>query len=186
MPRFWIAVAYREHVQRGVEGGFAQVCHGKATPLQRMRPGDWLAYYSSVERLGEKAPCRRFTAVGIVGAREPYTFAMSETFVPFRRDVAFVREALEADVAPLVQRLSFIPNKARWGFPFMRGCFEVPDGDFVIIAEAMGVRLAERSPMPPVEGPGLLVGLTAPAAPAVGKRRRTSGSKAELIGVELS
>ena len=26
---YWIAVASREHVRRGVAGGFAQVCHGK-------------------------------------------------------------------------------------------------------------------------------------------------------------
>lgn len=184
MPRFWIAVACREHVLRGVEGGFAQVCHGKCGPLQRMRPGDWLAYYSSVERLGEKAPCRRFTAVGIVGAREAYEFAMSETFVPFRRDIEFFREAHDADVTPLIHRLSFIPNKARWGFPFMRGFFEVPERDFCVIADAMGVRLAERSPKAHEERSDLVAGLAAKASPATGKRRRSS--KAALAASETS
>lgn len=184
MPRFWIAVACREHVLRGVEGGFAQVCHGKCGPLQRMRPGDWLAYYSSVERLGEKAPCRRFTAVGIVGAREAYEFAMFETFVPFRRDIEFFREAHDADVTPLIHRLSFIPNKARWGFPFMRGFFEVPERDFCVIADAMGVRLAERSPKAHEERSDLVAGLAAKASPATGKRRRSS--KAALAASETS
>ena len=31
--RYWIGVACREHVGRGVAGGFAQLCHGKAAPL---------------------------------------------------------------------------------------------------------------------------------------------------------
>jgi hypothetical protein len=39
MTRYWIGVASKEHVQRGVLGGFAQVCHGKAGPLNRMEEG---------------------------------------------------------------------------------------------------------------------------------------------------
>jgi len=35
----WIAVACADHVALGVAGGFMQVCHGKAAPLRRMRPG---------------------------------------------------------------------------------------------------------------------------------------------------
>lgn len=44
--RYWIGVVSASHVSRGVQGGFAQLCHGKSAPLQRMRPGDWLIYYS--------------------------------------------------------------------------------------------------------------------------------------------
>ena len=40
MNRAWIAIASAEHVRRGVAGGFAQVCHGKAAPLRRLAPGD--------------------------------------------------------------------------------------------------------------------------------------------------
>ncbi len=32
----WLAVASREHVKRGIAGGFAQVCHGKPGPLKQM------------------------------------------------------------------------------------------------------------------------------------------------------
>ncbi len=35
--RYWIGVACKEHVLRGVTGGFCQVCHGKAAPLNHMR-----------------------------------------------------------------------------------------------------------------------------------------------------
>lgn len=34
----WIAVVSRAHVMRGVEGGFAQLCHGKRSPLAREVP----------------------------------------------------------------------------------------------------------------------------------------------------
>ena len=61
-PRHWIGVVSRQHVLRGVAGGFAQIGHGKAAPLRRMAVGDRLIYYSPVDVLGEAAPCRRFAA----------------------------------------------------------------------------------------------------------------------------
>ncbi|GAB4226009.1 MAG: hypothetical protein Tsb0021_01550 [Chlamydiales bacterium] len=36
MARYWIAVASKKHVQKGVLEGFAQVCHGKKGPLFSM------------------------------------------------------------------------------------------------------------------------------------------------------
>ncbi len=42
MTKFWIGVVSKEHVLRGVEGGFCQVCHGKKRPLNRMKKGDYL------------------------------------------------------------------------------------------------------------------------------------------------
>ncbi len=52
MRAAWIAVACAEHVRRGREGGFMQVCHGKAVPLRRIQPGDGVAYYSPTRELG--------------------------------------------------------------------------------------------------------------------------------------
>ncbi len=62
--RYWIGVSSKEHVMRGVQGGFAQVCHGKAGPLKQMQPNDWLIYYSPTLEFGGKEPCKAFTAVG--------------------------------------------------------------------------------------------------------------------------
>lgn len=137
MSNYWVAVASRNHVQRGIAGGFAQVCHGKAGPLQKMKGGDWLLYYSPTERFGEKDPCRRFTAIGIVSEKEPYLFKMNEDFIPWRRDVAFL-SAKEAPIEPLLDSLTCIPDKQRWGFPFRRGCFSIPERDFYLIVAAMG------------------------------------------------
>ena len=140
MSKYWIAVASREHVLRGVAGGFAQVCHGKAGPLRAMQENDWLVYYSPTERFGEPIPCRRFTAIGQVGSKAPYQYQMSEDFIPWRRDVIFVK-AKETEITPLIDKLSFIPDKKRWGFPFRRGCFAIPREDFQLIATSMGVSL---------------------------------------------
>lgn len=137
--KYWIAVASREHVLRGVAGGFCQVCHGKGGPLKTMSANDWIVYYSPVERFGGKEPCRRFTALGRILERAPYIFRMSDDFIPWRRDVAFMKIE-EAPIEPLIGDLSFIYDKKRWGFPFRRGCFHVPEEDFRQIAHSMGVK----------------------------------------------
>jgi hypothetical protein len=35
----WVAVASAEHVHKGKMGSFLQVCHGKITPLKRIKAG---------------------------------------------------------------------------------------------------------------------------------------------------
>jgi hypothetical protein len=139
--RHWIAVASREHVLRGVAGHFAQVGHGKGGPLLRMRPGDGIVYYAPAETMGG-APVRRFVAIGRIRDDRVYQGDMSaivgEPFQPFRRDVDWV-EAREAEIAPLLDDLSFIADKRHWGYPFRRGSFTVPEADFRKIAGAMGV-----------------------------------------------
>lgn len=136
MTRYWIGVASKEHVQKGVLGGFAQVCHGKAGPLNHMKGGDWIIYYSPTIKFGEKEPCQSFTAIGMIKSSDPYPFAMSEKFIPFRRDVAFIASK-EIPIKQLLESLLFIKDKKKWGLPFRRGCFEISKADFEIIAKAM-------------------------------------------------
>ena len=45
--KYWVAAISKEHTQRGVSGSFIQVCHGKQTPLKRIKKGDYLLVYSS-------------------------------------------------------------------------------------------------------------------------------------------
>jgi EVE domain len=138
MARYWIGVASKEHVLRGIAGGFCQVCHGKQTPLRRMEPGDWIIYYSPVEVFGEKTPCRKFTGIGKIVSGEPYQCQMAPDFIPWRRDVTFF-PGHEVAIEPLLDKLSCISNKKRWGFPFRRGLFEISREDFRVIASAMGI-----------------------------------------------
>src|SRR5438045_3247539 len=43
---YWIGVVSKSHVDKAVAGGFTQLNHGKAGPLERMREGDGFAFYS--------------------------------------------------------------------------------------------------------------------------------------------
>lgn len=138
MTKYWIGVASREHVQRGVQGGFAQVCHGKIGTLKYMSEGDWIIYYSPTFSFGGKDICRCFTAIGIVDKGEPYTFEMSKDFIPWRRNVTFLKSK-EVLIESLLDDLSFIKDKKKWGFPFRKGSFEIPKKDFELIAKRMEV-----------------------------------------------
>lgn len=139
-PRAWIAVASADHVRRGRAGGFMQVCHGKAGPLRRVRPGDRIAYYSPSDAFRGGAPLRAFTALGRVAEGEPYQVEMTPRLRPWRRDVAW-EDAHPMPIAPLLGRLALTSGKRNWGAPFRYGLVAVEPSDLDLVAEAMGVRL---------------------------------------------
>ncbi|KAF0205337.1 MAG: hypothetical protein FD173_1099 [Gallionellaceae bacterium] len=134
--RYWIGIASKEHVKTGVAGGFSQLCHGKVQPLKRMAVGDGLIYYSSKEKFGEDALCQQFTAIGEVIGSEAYQFEMFPGFVPYRRDIHFF-EAKDVSIRPLIEQLTFIKDKTRWGYAFRFGHLEIPRADFELIAAQM-------------------------------------------------
>jgi hypothetical protein len=134
--RYWINTVSREHVVRGIEGGFTQAQHGKSDALKRIARGDLIAFYSPRTAYPAGEPLQKFTALGRVLDDAPYQVQMTPDFHPWRRNVDFL-PAKESDVRPLVDRLSFIRDKHRWGFPFRRGLFEVPEADFEVIRAVM-------------------------------------------------
>jgi len=140
--KYWIGVVSRAHVLIGVEGGFAQVNHGKKAPLLRMRAGDGLAYYSPKTDYPDGEPLQAFTAVGVVRTGDVYQADMGGGFEPFRVDVDWL-PCDEAPIRPLLEQLSFIRDPAHWGAAFRFGHLEVPEADFRLIAGAMGADLTD-------------------------------------------
>jgi EVE domain len=134
--RYWIGVASQEHVLNGVQGGFCQLCHGKSNPLMRLTPGDWIVYYSPRTAMIGGEIVQSFTAMGQILAPEPYLFDLGNGFIPYRRDVRFVKIE-SAPIHPLLEDLSFIKNKKSWGYIFRFGLLEIPEVDFQNIAAAM-------------------------------------------------
>jgi len=134
--KYWIAAISKEHTQHGVRGNFIQVCHGKQTPLKRMRKGDYLLVYSSKITMEGNEKCQAFTAVGKVMDDEVYQYQMTNDFKPFRRNIKFI-ECEETPIIPLINNLDFIPNKKSWGYPFLFGFFEIRENDFNFITSKM-------------------------------------------------
>jgi EVE domain len=136
--RYWIGVASKDHVMRGIEGGFCQLCHGKSNPLKRLAPNDWIIYYSPRTAINSGDTIQAFTAIGRILKGEPYLFDMGNGFIPHRRDVEFMA-AQEVPIRPLIEKLAFIKNKKSWGYAFRFGLIEVLEPDFLQIAAAMKV-----------------------------------------------
>ncbi|WP_437834262.1 EVE domain-containing protein [Sorangium sp. So ce1153] len=140
MSRAFLAVALAEHVERGRAGSFMQVCHGKRAPLQRVRPGDRVVYYSPTVSFQGRDRLQAFTAIGVVKGGEPYPFDMGGGFCPFRRDVAWLA-ARTAPIAPLLARLDLSSGSSSWGVRLRAGLLTISERDLETIARAMGAAL---------------------------------------------
>jgi hypothetical protein len=138
----WLGVVSQAHVQRGVREGFAQVCHGKAAPLRRMKPGDYLVYYSPAVEMGGE-PLRAFTALGQVKDAEVFSFDMGGGFVPYRRRIAYEKVAREVPLAELKDRLELCAAPS-WGMALRRGLLPLSERDFKLIASALEVTLPTK------------------------------------------
>ena len=136
--RFWVNTISRDRVQVGVEGGFTQAGHGKASELKRLQAGDWLVFYSPKTSLRNGDKLQALTAIGEVADDELYQVDMAPGFRPWRRNVRFA-DCVEAPIGPLIDELTFIKDKRRWGYVFRFGLFEIPEPDFELIRRAMGV-----------------------------------------------
>jgi hypothetical protein len=133
----WIAVACADHVALGVAGGFMQVCHGKAAPLRRMRPGQCVAYYSPIEAFRGRQSLQAFTAIGVIRDSDPYCFDMGAEFQPWRRNVDWL-VSQPANIRPLLGKLEFTAGRgSAWGFPLRFGVLAVSDTDMSVIGSAM-------------------------------------------------
>jgi hypothetical protein len=131
----WLGVVSAEHVARGVALGIAQINHGKRAGLARMRPDDWLIYYSPQERLGEHNPVRAFTAIGRLPDSEIWQ-ADEGSFTPWRRRVDYIGGARHAPIEALRDQLD-LTSGPRWGDQLRRGLIPLSDQDLAMIYRAM-------------------------------------------------
>jgi hypothetical protein len=154
---YWIGVVSKDHVALGVSGGFTQLNHGKAGPLERMRAGDGFAFYSPRTAYPDGAPLQAFTAIGRIRDGNVYQAAQGmmgnevgterriDDFKPFRLAVDYL-PARDVQIKPLIEDLSFIRSKMHWGAAFRFGYLRVPEADFAKIAAAMGRDFARDFP----------------------------------------
>lgn len=134
--KYWIVVVSKDHIARGVEGGFMQANHGKEAPLKRVSVGDEVIFYSPKKTFGSSDSLQAFTAIGRVTDDEIYQHKMADDFIPYRRNINYFK-CQETPIAPLINELDFIENKTSWGYKFRFGFFEIPERDYKLIRSAM-------------------------------------------------
>ena len=132
----WVVVVSKDHINRGVQGGFIQSNHGKEAPLRRMTAGDWVICYSSKLTYAGKELLQAFTAIGEVADYEIYRDKANKDFMPYRKTVSY-KKCNDVPIEPLIGELDFIKNKKSWGYPFRFGFFEIPQKDFEFIKSKM-------------------------------------------------
>jgi len=140
-PSYWIGVVSRTHADIGIAGGFAQVNHGRAGPLERMRAGDGFCTYSPRTDHPDGELLQAFTGIGRIRTGRVYQADAGGDFHPFRLDVDYF-PATPAPIRPLLESLSFIRSKKHWGAALRFGIARIPAEDFARIAAAMGHDLA--------------------------------------------
>jgi hypothetical protein len=134
--KYWIIVASKDHIARGVANGFMQANHGKQASLKRIHADDWILFYSPKQTMDGAEPCKAFTAIGQAVGEDIYQHKMSEDFIPWRRDIRFY-ESTEAPIVPLIDELDFIINKKSWGYAFRFGFLKIGEKDFELIKNGM-------------------------------------------------
>ena len=132
---YWLGVVSKEHVQKGVEGSFAQVCHGKKGPLMKMGAGDGFVYYSPRISLFGKDPCKCFTAIGTIKSGHVYQVKMTPDFHPYRIDIDYL-PSQDVPISDLMNDLELTQHKS-WGMQLRRGLVEISPEDFSTISKAM-------------------------------------------------
>jgi len=141
---YWIGVVSKEDAGNGMAGAFAEVNHGKAGPLERMRAGDGFVFYSPRIEHPFGQPVQAFTAIGRIRDGKIFQANVAAGERPFRLAVDYF-VAHEAAIRPLLDDLSFIRSKRHWGAAFRFGVVRVPETDFARIAAAMGRDFAADS-----------------------------------------
>jgi predicted RNA-binding protein len=136
--QYWIVVVSKDHISRGVAGGFIQANHGKQGPLKRISAGDWVICYSPKQTYSGNEVLRAFTAIGEAADDKIYQYKMTDDFIPYRRNIKYY-DCKETSIAPLIDQLGFIKNKSSWGYQFRLGFFEIPEVDFQLIKTNMVV-----------------------------------------------
>ncbi len=136
MTKYFLIGASKDHVLKGVEGGFVQAGHGRKDYISKPSKGDWIVFYSSKNKFEDSKPLQKFTAIGQVVDEEPYQSNTSGDFKPYRKNVEF-KKSHEAEIRPLLDQLSFIKNKKKWGFYLISGFREISKEDFTLIKKAM-------------------------------------------------
>jgi hypothetical protein len=137
--RYWMIVVSRDHCKRGEEQGFAQACHGRKGWLSKPSPGDGVVFYSSKRYFEQKDgpkvkgnELQKFTGIG--------EFTDGDLLVVndfHRRPVKFVQNPIEVEIKPILEKLSFVKDKQKWGIEVRNGMREIPKIDFEYIQRLM-------------------------------------------------
>lgn len=135
---FLIGVIHQKQVEIARSKGVVAFSKGRAAAVRNLNIGDKVVFYSPRSDF-EGDPVRCFTGHATVTGDSAYEIDFMPGARGFVRDAAF-DDVTEVPVKPMLEDLSFIKNPSHWGMAFRMGKFSIPEGDYRLIAQAMGVK----------------------------------------------
>jgi len=79
MTKYFLIVASKDHVLKGVKGGFAQAGHGRKDLMSKPSKGDWLVYYSSKDKFENGKPLQNLRLSGRLLTKNPTNPILMQT-----------------------------------------------------------------------------------------------------------
>ncbi|SER65589.1 EVE domain-containing protein [Tranquillimonas rosea] len=131
----WIGVVHRAQARMAREAGQVAFSHGRESLVRGLDVDDTVIYYApKSDRDG--VPVQAFVAHATVTGAAPYETEFRPGLTGWVRDARF-DDVREVPVKPMLDSLSFVPNKRNWGLTFRGGRFSIPPEDYARIAGAM-------------------------------------------------
>jgi hypothetical protein len=135
--KFWLIVASKDHIEKGVSGGFAQACHGKMKPISKPQKGDGVLFYATREKYNENTNrIKRITAVGFFEDEKVDVHEIEDKLF-YKRKVNFEIPIREINLKDYLKDIGFIENKEKWGMYLRSSMREIPKKDFDFLHSKM-------------------------------------------------
>lgn len=136
-PRYVIGVVHSAHVAEGKRQGFVAFSHGKEAAVRNLDVGDKVIFYAP--RTGfDGDPVQAFVGHATITGDAPRQMDYMTGMPAWVRDAVF-DDVTEVPVRPLLEQLSFVTRPSHWGMAFRQGKFTIPEVDYRLIADAMGL-----------------------------------------------
>lgn len=124
-----------DHVEYAVENGVCAFSKGQKAAIVKLSEGDRFAFYSPKTGFmsGDAVQC--FTGLGTVIDSTPVERRWQDVDI-WTAQAAYAK-ITQTPVRPMLEKLSFVTNPAKWGMAFRRGQFEINEADFTLIETTM-------------------------------------------------
>jgi predicted RNA-binding protein len=149
MPSYWILCMSEDNYEVAKQHGLIGMSERAGKAIHHIGIGDMITFYvnrKTVDSLPNDpaAKVQEFRGIARVSgdafeSDDVIWHVRDSEIFPYRRAVEFLADA-NADVRPLIEKLSFVTNTMYWALPLRKGYVEITAKDFTTIQEAMEAR----------------------------------------------